>query len=281
MEQPFSAFIPSIFQQNPGIDPPDLLDTFDGGQSNNNAVGSTEDALISQRISNETSNSSSVNDFQDFFDPEIPEISGFQENHRQYAGDSLTGESPAVKPQNHEDSLSSYELGYSKGYSQGFNEGFKHGEKSSKAYLDHTMKEIENLKKDIDNMSNSNSPKYDFRGSTIGNVSDINNGTMSTQFINNQDDIIDLITSLREMAESFPQTHKEDVLDELEALETDINTSESINPERIGRRLKRLAAAGTAAITFASGAADFSESINEFTGHIQEIGENIGIEIGE
>jgi uncharacterized protein YjbI with pentapeptide repeats len=97
--------------------------------------------------------------------------------------------------------------------------------------------------------------------------------------INNSEDISHIIASLRDVAQSFPEQQKNDVLGELEDLEHDLKTPENQNPERVGRRLKRLLVTGTALATLASGAASFSGDINKFTGNVLELTKKLGLPV--
>ena len=57
----------------------------------------------------------------------------------------------------------------------------------------------------------------------------------------------------------------------------DLKAPEKQEPKRIGKRLQRLIAAGTAAATIAGGAATFSGDINEFTDNVLELAEKVGL----
>lgn len=64
---------------------------------------------------------------------------------------------------------------------------------------------------------------------------------------------------------------------ELDDLEGDLSHPDKQEPKRIGKRLRRLIAAGTAAATLAGGAATFAGNVNEFTDNVFELGEKIGL----
>jgi GTPase SAR1 family protein len=113
----------------------------------------------------------------------------------------------------------------------------------------------------------------------VGNVAGTNYGSMTTYINQNHDDIVRLLASLRNMIQQFPEEQKEDALMDLDGLESDLKIPEKQDPNRFGKRLKRLLAAGTAAGTIASGAATFSGDIKEFTNNILELTQNLGVPI--
>lgn len=160
---------------------------------------------------------------------------------------------------------------------------------------------VEALLAIIQTLSQHQGPKYDFRGAQfaggfaetvhgdqvggtvqnfhgpVGNVAGTNYGTMTAYINQNSDDISRLIAALRETAQQFPEDQKEEALMELDDLEADLKAPEKQDPKRIGKRLKRLIAAGTAAATLASGAATFSGNINEFTSNVLSLSKKLGI----
>jgi hypothetical protein len=160
---------------------------------------------------------------------------------------------------------------------------------------------VEALLAIIQTLSQNQGPKYDFKGAQfaggfaetvqgdqvggtvqnfhgpVGNVAGTNYGTMTAYINQNSDDISRLITALRQTAQQFPEDQKEDALMELDDLEADLKTPEKQDPKRIGKRLKRLIAAGTAVATLSSGAAAFSGNINDFTSNVLELAEKIGL----
>ena len=95
----------------------------------------------------------------------------------------------------------------------------------------------------------------------------------------NIDDINHLITSLREITRHFPDEQREDAEIEIDDLEEEIKSKEKQNPERIKRRLKRLASLGTSVAALSSFAVDVSDNLNTFTDHITELGEKLEIPI--
>jgi hypothetical protein len=87
-----------------------------------------------------------------------------------------------------------------------------------------------------------------------------------------------LITSLREQAQTFPSEHKEEALDVIDDIEIDIQRPQ-LDQNRIGRRLKRLAAVATAVGTIAGSAATFSGNLTEFTSNVSELADTLGLPI--
>jgi uncharacterized protein YjbI with pentapeptide repeats len=111
----------------------------------------------------------------------------------------------------------------------------------------------------------------------VGNVAGTNQGQMTAYINQNNEAISQLIATLRASAQTFPPEQKDDVLMELEDLEGDLSKPEKQEPKRIGKRLQRLIAAGTAAATLAGGAATFAGNVNDFTANVLELGEKIGL----
>ncbi|MBE9111441.1 pentapeptide repeat-containing protein [Nodosilinea sp. LEGE 07298] len=111
----------------------------------------------------------------------------------------------------------------------------------------------------------------------VGNVAGTNQGQMTAYINQNNEAISQLIAALRTSAQTFPPEQKDDVLMELDDLEGDLSKPEKQEPKRIGKRLQRLIAAGTAAATLAGGAATFAGDINHFTANVLDLGEKIGL----
>lgn len=131
-----------------------------------------------------------------------------------------------------------------------------------------------------------NSSKYDQRGAQFaGGFAETVNGNQIGGIINNYgqntDDILRLLTSLRDLSQTFPDEQKVEAEIELDALAADLNKPEKLEPKRLSKHLKRLivtgTAAGTAAATLAGGAVTFSDNINQFTDNVFELGEKIGL----
>lgn len=98
------------------------------------------------------------------------------------------------------------------------------------------------------------------------------------------DEITRLIAALREQVQTFPAEHKEDALDLLDDLETDLQKPDP-NPSRIGRKLKRLAALApfseelATAVDPAGDAAPCSGRLKTFIQNIHELAERVGAPI--
>ncbi|MBD1877221.1 hypothetical protein H6F75_27440 [Nodosilinea sp. FACHB-131] len=160
---------------------------------------------------------------------------------------------------------------------------------------------VEALLDIIKALSQNQAPKYDLRGAQfaggfaetvqgnqiggtvqnfhgpVGNVAGANYGSMTAHINQNSNDITYLLTALREAAQQFPEEQKDEALMELDDLESDLKAPKKQEPKRIGKRLQRLIAMGTAAKTLASGAATFSGDINEFIGNVMELAEKVGL----
>lgn len=126
-----------------------------------------------------------------------------------------------------------------------------------------------------------NSGKNDLRGAQFaGGYAETVQGNQIGGTINNYgaslSDITCLISTLRDQAQTFPVEHKDDVLMELEDLEGDIQKPQP-DQNRIGRRLKRLAAVATTIGAITGGAANFSGDLNDFTSNVIELREMLGI----
>jgi uncharacterized protein YjbI with pentapeptide repeats len=130
----------------------------------------------------------------------------------------------------------------------------------------------------VQTMAEKDSINQTFHG-PVGNVAGTNSGSMTAYITQNSSDISSLLTALREIAQQFPDSQKDEALMELEDLEDDLKQPERQEPKRLGKRLQRLLAAGTAAATVAGGAATFSGNLNEFTSNVLELGEKIGLSI--
>ncbi|MBD2233092.1 pentapeptide repeat-containing protein [Phormidium tenue] len=151
-------------------------------------------------------------------------------------------------------------------------------------FLNVERQERTRLSKVVETMANEQKvPKYDMRGAQFAGgfaetiqVQGNNVGGIINNYGQNSDDVVRLLTSLRELSQAFPEEQKADVLMELDDLESDLSKPEP-EPKRLGKRLQRLIAAGTAAATLAGGAATFSGNVNEFTENVFELGEKIGL----
>lgn len=128
----------------------------------------------------------------------------------------------------------------------------------------------------VQTMAEKDSISQTFHG-PVGNVAGTNQGQMTAYINQNNEAISQLIAALRASAQTFPPEQKDDVLMELDDLEGDLSKPEKQAPKRIGKRLQRIIAAGTAAATVAGGAATFAGNINDFTANVLDLGEKIGL----
>lgn len=124
--------------------------------------------------------------------------------------------------------------------------------------------------------------KYDMRGAQFAGgfaetVQGNQNGGIINNYGQNANDIVRLLTSLRQLSQAFPEDQRADVLMELDDLEGDLSKPEKQEPKHIGKRLQQLIAAGATAATLAGSAATFSGNINDFTANVLELGEKIGL----
>ncbi len=105
-------------------------------------------------------------------------------------------------------------------------------------------------------LTNSNFAGNLIQGQTMGNV---NAHIESVNFSKNIDEITKKISSLREMAQEFPEAQCEEAIVHLDDLQEDITKPEKQKPQRIKTRIVALlAVAGVVA-----GAADFSNNVLE------------------
>lgn len=128
------------------------------------------------------------------------------------------------------------------------------------------------------NMSEYNLQNSKFGGGFAAEGSIQSGGTLNDYSITierNIDDINHMISSLRETIQHFPDEQREGAEMELNDLEEEIKNPEKQDPKRLGKRLKRLAAVGTAVATLARGTVSISEDINKFTNNVMELGEKL------
>ncbi len=116
--------------------------------------------------------------------------------------------------------------------------------------------------------SNSDTFNNDLRGSSIANFANQvkdNARQVSSNFSQNigqnSDEIIRIITSLREMAQEFPEDKREEIMVHLEDLEEDITKPERLKPQRIKARIMSLLTIGGMLFNVVAGAADFSNNV--------------------
>ena len=94
----------------------------------------------------------------------------------------------------------------------------------------------------------------------VGNAAAENFGTMSAiqnMYGSKAEDIVRLLTGLREQAQSFPNQYQEDALDTINDLSTDLEKG-NVESSKIGRRLKRLFVLASAVGAISGGVATFS-----------------------
>ena len=132
-------------------------------------------------------------------------------------------------------------------------------------------------------VNNTEGPKYNLQGAQFaGGFAETVQGDQIGGVINNYganlDEITRLITALRDQVQAFPPEQKDNALDLIDDIETDLKKPQP-DSGRLGRKLKQLAAAGTAAATIAGGAATFSGNLNDFTGNVLDLTEKLGVPI--
>jgi uncharacterized protein YjbI with pentapeptide repeats len=111
--------------------------------------------------------------------------------------------------------------------------------------------------------SNSGSSKYSFHG-PVGNVADTNYGVMNAHIEQNRDDISRLMTSLRDLAQSFPTAQIEEVHIHLEDLANDLK-QEKPQPSRLRTRLVALFGVAIAVSGAVATATDFANNLLELS----------------
>ena len=126
----------------------------------------------------------------------------------------------------------------------------------------------------------ASSKNNDLRGAQIGSYAETVGGNQEGGTINNYagsiDEIDRIITFLRDQVQGFSAQHKEEALDVICDIESDIQQTKP-DQRRTGRRLKRLIAIATTVGATTAGAAAFSGNLNEFVGNVNELAETIGI----
>ncbi|ASC70547.1 hypothetical protein XM38_014870 [Halomicronema hongdechloris C2206] len=129
----------------------------------------------------------------------------------------------------------------------------------------------------------SEASKYDLQSAEISgaiakNVHGDQVGSTINNYGANLNEINRLLTTLRKQAQTFFAEHKDEALDLMDDLEAGLQKSEP-DPERIGRRLKRLVAVATAVGTITAGAVTFSEDLNELTANVIKLTETLNIPV--
>lgn len=146
--------------------------------------------------------------------------------------------------------------------------------------------EAKNLMQSLEqvlHMATNQGSKYNLQGAQFaGGFAETVQGNQIGGVINNYgqnaEDIIRLLTSLREQAQAFPTEHKEEALDLLNDLETDLKKPEP-DTNRMGRKLKRFAEIATTIGILTAGAVTFSGNLNEVVGNVIKLTEVLGIPI--
>ncbi|MEA5452693.1 pentapeptide repeat-containing protein [Leptolyngbya sp. CCNP1308] len=134
-------------------------------------------------------------------------------------------------------------------------------------------------------MATNQGPKYDLKGAQFaGGFAETVQGNQTGGIINNYgqntEDIIRLLTSLREQVQAFPTEHREEALDLLDDVEIDLKKPKP-NINRMGRKLKRFAEIATTIGILTAGAVTFSGNLNEVVGNVIELTETLGIPIDQ
>ncbi|MEM1253830.1 MAG: pentapeptide repeat-containing protein [Cyanobacteria bacterium P01_H01_bin.21] len=161
--------------------------------------------------------------------------------------------------------------------------------KQLRSQLLKTEGKLEGYKEQLDDFQQKvlkamNNPTYDFthaqfaNGFVAGNIEGNQIGGTINHYGPNIEDITSLLTALRDQAQTFPTGQKDEANDILDDLERDLKEGQ-LDQCRIGRRLKKLVALGTAIGTIASGAAAVSDNVSTFTTNISELTEKLGIPI--
>lgn len=113
--------------------------------------------------------------------------------------------------------------------------------------------------------AHTNTTKIDASHANIGFINS-GSGTVSNFSQNigqNIDEITNLVSSLREVAQQFPEAQRQEALVTLDDLQEDISNPEKQKPERIKIRLGRLVVIAGTIAGLVAGAADFSNNVLE------------------
>ena len=123
-----------------------------------------------------------------------------------------------------------------------------------------------NLEK-ILNMGSKNVTQY-FQGDNFGNIAGANYGEMTATIHNKHgvkaNDILQLLTALRESAQSFPDEHRETAQLQIEDLTRDLAQSQQ-NPARLKTRFVALLTVAIALGTHVATATDFANNVLELS----------------
>lgn len=169
-------------------------------------------------------------------------------------------------------------------------EGYSH-DTNSFLYSEERPQQNQNVIQIIETMNNDNNQStYNMQSAKIGGGFSAQGGTtIGDSFTDNSiniyhsQDIAKLISSLQEIAQKFPKHEKEDALDEIDVLKAELTSTDSKDPVRIGRRLRRLVQTATLALTIGgsaiTGAVDLSTQVKDFTVNVEQIANILGIEL--
>ncbi len=122
------------------------------------------------------------------------------------------------------------------------------------------------------NQFNSETFNNDLQRATIGNFANQvrdNSRQVASNFSQNidqnADEILKLISSLREIAQDFPEAQREAAIVHLDDLQEDIITPEKQKPQRIKARIFGLLAVAATTASFVAGSVDFSNNVLELS----------------
>lgn len=129
----------------------------------------------------------------------------------------------------------------------------------------------------------ANAPKYDLSNAQFaGGLADTVQCDQVGGTINNYgaqlSEISQFIAALRKQSNDFPAEKRAEIIDVLDDLDSDLGKPE-LDKNRMGRRLKRLAAIATTTASLTSGAANFSGNLDTFIENIHGMGKTLGIVI--
>lgn len=122
------------------------------------------------------------------------------------------------------------------------------------------------------NQFNSETFNNDLQKATIGNFSNQvrdNSRQVASNFSQNigqnADEILKLISSLREIAQDFPEAQREEAIVHLDDLQEDIITPEKQKPQRIKARIVALLALAATIASVVAGSVNFSNNVLELS----------------
>ncbi len=131
-----------------------------------------------------------------------------------------------------------------------------------------SLEQLQMQSSSSESQSNSESFNNDLREANIANFANQvqdNASQIASNFSQhisqNFDDITKLISNLREVAQNFPETQREQTMVHLDDLQEDIVTPEKQKPQRIKARLSALLAIAS----IVAGGADFANNVSELS----------------